>query len=101
MDGCDPFDRLDLDHEAALHDEIRLIATVQFYAFIEKRKFLLPGVSNTGLTKFKAQALLIGAFQQSRPKMPMHLDGEANNLPRRIRALKVIQETFTIFVTLW
>jgi hypothetical protein len=33
--------------------------------------------------------------------MPMHLDGEANNLPRRIRALKVIQETFTIFVTLW
>jgi hypothetical protein len=93
VDPHDMVDGLDLDDQAVFHHQIYPVATIQFVSLVLDRKFPLPGMWNAGSTRFKAQAFFIGTFQQPRPEVAMHLNGQPNNLPCQSTTLAVVHRT--------
>lgn len=101
MDWSNPIDRLDLDDQAVVHHEIQLVMTVKFETLLPNRQLLLTVMMDTRLPKLEAQTFLIGALEQSGPKMTMHLDGNAYNLLGQNVIWIWVQEGSVCSVALW
>jgi hypothetical protein len=76
----DAIDGFNFDDQAGIDDDINLVGVSQRATFISNWKLLLPRVRDRRLTQFKAQALLIDAFQQPRAELPMDFNRQTNNL---------------------
>ncbi len=101
MNRGDAIDRFDLDDQATVHDDIQLVMTIKFETFVSNWKLLLTGMMDPGMTKLETQTFLIGAFEQSWPKMTMHLDGKANNLLGQNAIWILVQKISVVSVALW
>jgi hypothetical protein len=64
---------------------------IEFDTFVVQRKLSLPNIRYASLIKLEAQAFLVSAFQQARPKLAMHLNRKPNNLSRQTTIIKVVQ----------
>jgi len=68
------FDCLQFNDYEVINKEVDPVRRVEPYTLIDHRELDLASESYTAQLKLLAQAVLIGFFQQSRAKLPVHFD---------------------------
>ena len=71
---------LDFDNDGIFHHEIHFVSAIQFDPLVRNRQMNLPLKTEAQLTQLITETFFINRFHQSRPQLPMHLDGRANDL---------------------
>jgi hypothetical protein len=72
-------DRLHLDNQRLLHEEVDAIAIIEPNALIDDRYWLLRLKWDFPQAEFVGEALLVGRLEQARPQRPMDLDTGSND----------------------
>ena len=86
MDGKDVLDHLYFDNDFVRYDDIRSESVFKQSAAIHDRKLDLALERESGLRQFTAKAFLINRFKQSRSKVPVDLDRQADDPLRQLAA---------------
>ncbi len=79
MDWLEMLDCFELNDQLAIHDQIEPIATVQMHALVTDRQGNLPLEGDLAKGQFMAKAGFVSRLKQARPKLPMNLDGCADD----------------------
>src|SRR5262245_65085653 len=77
----DGLNRLDLNQQARLHEEIESEGLGEPLTFIVDDDVLLANGVDSPELQLAQQALLVNAFQQTRPKDPVDLNRSTNDFP--------------------
>jgi hypothetical protein len=73
--------RLDLEDEIIVDNDIHLVMTVEFNAFVADWKPLATNERDSGKVQLMTQAGLVRTFQQPGAKVPVYLHGKTNDPP--------------------
>src|SRR2546427_1012588 len=76
---CDLLDRLDLQNELVVDNDIHAIAAIQANILVDDRERHLPTIIDIGMPKLETQTFLISRFEQAGTEMAMNLDCQSNH----------------------
>ena len=82
VDCSEAVDRLQLDRDGILNDQVKTVSGFQFDLAVDDRQGLLAFDLQTPLRNLECKARLVSRLQQTRPERAMHLDCGANNIVR-------------------
>ena len=82
VDGCQPFNALELHEYPLLHDQIGSIAGLDELPFVDQRNDSFADGTQATEAQLVAHTLPVRRLQQARPQLPMHLDPRADDLAR-------------------
>ena len=81
MDRGKTANRLNLDEDAVVYNNVKAIADIEAMPFIHKWQGTLSFGGESPLRKFPAQAFAVRRLEQSRPEVSMYFDGSGDDLP--------------------
>lgn len=61
------------------HNEVHLVSTIEDQSFVDEWDGNLPPKTYSATAQFKAKALFVSRFQQTRPHLPMYLNRRADD----------------------
>ncbi len=84
VDALDLLDTLQLKNQRIRHEDVDTVAAVQADSLVFHRLRVLKTKRDSVQFQLVRQALLIGGFQQARPKFPVNLDRTTDHLVRQL-----------------
>jgi hypothetical protein len=72
-------DRLQLQDDRLLDDDVSEIGALETNIFVDDRQRHLPPERQAAMREFPAEAFFVNRFEQTGAQFPVHLDGETDD----------------------